>query len=184
MASAHPPGSRCSVPAGSGSERGFTLIEVVIVLVISAVMLAMAVLTMDSDQSTAKRADAVAAARVLADAIEDFRKDHGGRPPAIGTSDWPSAPAKLRRGPVNTYTGRAYQRKRTISALESGVAVVAAGSTVAPAPVRFTLQYNRSAAGSRPGGWYIVVVDRLAKIRSCHVTGGSISIPASAGEPC
>ncbi len=164
-------------------ESGVALIEVVIVLIISATMMAVAMSSRESNGTSATRAGAISAARALGDAVNDFRKDHGGRSPALGTADWPTGTvAQRNRGPINTYTGRPYLRGKALDVLSSDIARVVGPGGTAPDPVRFVLQL--STAGGRPGGWAIVVRDKRAKAPPCHITGGAIAIPSGAGTPC
>lgn len=183
MTAAHGLRSVRGMPTHACREAAFTLIEVVIVCLITAVVLAMAFAGRDSSGGSAHRAGAVSAARALGDSIQDFRKDHGGRPPVLGSADWPTTTTTTRnRGPRNTYTGRTYMRSRAIEVLDSRIAGVVSGGATAPAPARFTLQYYR--VGGRPGGWTIVVRDNRGVIRPCHVTGGSMTPPSGSGTLC
>lgn len=177
----------CAIPARSSAraERGFTLFELLIVLVIIAALLAVAVPSLmgGGSSTTSARTAAIAAARTTGDAVDDFRKDHGGRPPTLGDRhDWPTSTPKLRnQGPVNTYTGRPYLRKRSIEALESQVARVVLPTERVAASVRFRLVYTSTPA--RPGGWSIVVRDTRDIAKPCYVRGGATAPPAGIA-PC
>lgn len=153
-------------------------------LVISAVVVAIGLKSRDGAGTTAKRAGAISAARVVGDAVDDFRKDHAGRAPVLGnTADWPTnSLANRNRGPINTYTGRPYLRARSVEAFDSRIARVVGPGGTAPDPVRYLLQYSISPG--RPGGWAIVVRDKRGTAAPCYLIGGSMPIPSGAGAPC
>lgn len=185
MVGAHPRFDRArGMRVREVQEAATSVLEVVIVLVIVAVMLAMMLRTRDANGSAAHRVAAVSAARVMGDAIEDFRKDHGGRPPVLGhADDWPTTTLESRnRGPMNTYTGRPYLRHKAVGGVESDNARIVGGGASAPASVRFALQYYQTTG--RPAGWVIVVRDQRGKYPPCYLRGGSMALPISGVQPC
>lgn len=151
-------------------------------LVIVSVLIAAALQTRAPAESAATRAAAVSAARAIGDAVEDFRKDHAGRPPTLGSpQEWPTdTVTKRNRGPINTYTNRPYMRLQQLDVFTSDIARMVAAGTSAPTAVRWSLQYSINPG--RPGGWLIVVRDGRNKVPPCHVHGGSIALPVM--SPC
>jgi prepilin-type N-terminal cleavage/methylation domain-containing protein len=166
MCAAHQPPVRAR-------ERALTLVEVTIVLVIVAILLAALLWATRSTRSASGRASVVAAARTYGDAIDDFRKDHGGRPPALGNArDWPDSAA----GPRSAYTGDGYLGGAVPEAVAGRIATVAAA---APTATRWTIRYATSARG-----WRITVEDSQRSTPTCTIAGGTPpAAPAGVG-PC
>lgn len=150
-------------------EAGFTVIELVIVVVIAAVLLSIMGAAFDSARTASQRRSAIAAARTMGDAIEDFRKDHAGRPPllagATAGEDWSQKPAN---GPRNRYLDEPYLESAP-GALADGLAVMTTGGG-GGGGARWRLRYRQDAD---PAGWSIVVIDGRGTATRCAITGGA-----------
>lgn len=71
------------------AEAGFSLLEIIVVLVIIGIMLAVGFASMRGSHARANSAKAKSVAIQLGEAIQQFQRDHGGRPPGQpGTVDW------------------------------------------------------------------------------------------------
>lgn len=95
---------------GSARERGFTLIELIVVMIVVLVILAIAIPTFMRQKSDASQSGFADSARSYALAIEAFRTDNAGRPPRFNTTEWPANDAKL--GPVNQLMAASDGRRR------------------------------------------------------------------------
>lgn len=81
------------------ASDGFTLIEIIVVLVITSIMMGGVAFMWASGRRAGNGAIGVSTAVVYQQAIEQFASDHGGRvPTAIGGQDWPGA-ADAKLGP-------------------------------------------------------------------------------------
>jgi prepilin-type N-terminal cleavage/methylation domain-containing protein len=124
-------------------EQAFTLIELLIVLVIVAVLMAIVLPSFGSTKDAANRGKVTLVAQSYDQAMSSFASDHMGKIPKPGTADWPSIP----RGPlepatrVGQTTGQAYLR----SVPESVNAADASAGDV-------TLLQSSPAAGGSTGG--------------------------------
>jgi type II secretory pathway pseudopilin PulG len=88
--------------APARDERGFGVIELVIVLLLLAIMMAMLISTFGGSKRAASHKLAAGAASNYAEAIESYMADNGQSPPTIGSAAWPASPnAQLLRGPVD-----------------------------------------------------------------------------------
>lgn len=85
-------------PWNGSRERGFTLVEVLVVMMIIAVVTSFGVMSLRSSRDTGGRLEVKAAAMRYADAVERFQAEHGRTPPRLGTADWPAG--ALASGPV------------------------------------------------------------------------------------
>lgn len=146
-------------------ERGFTLVEVVVVLFIISVLIAIALPTMRAPRRVSDRHQYLAAAEAYDAAVTSFQSDHGGRVPRAGgpSQEWPADPAlQRRRGPVLiSGTFRSPYLARVPEVVADGrLRVMVSGSgNVGPA----TLQY-------------VAVGTRRYELR--------LRFPADAGPPC
>lgn len=152
-------------------ERAFTLIELVIGMVIVGMLVGSVVTVMTTSRSSSGRAAAIATARTLGDAIDDFRKDHGGRPPVLNNArDWP---APVIDGPRHSFSDQRYLRRGAPDALRNGAAMIVGPTGSATGGARWALQYAPSTVGA--GGWTITVRDRDRRAPACSIGGGQVS---------
>lgn len=90
-------------------QDGFSLIELIVVLIIISILMAVAIPHFLGARKTSMHRQVAAAANSYAEAIESFRLDHGGRPPQLGDQDeWPTA--QVADGPQNSLTHKHYMR--------------------------------------------------------------------------
>jgi prepilin-type N-terminal cleavage/methylation domain-containing protein len=118
-------------------ESGFTLVELLIVMVIMAILLGVLISTFGGSKDAAGNEDAIVTAQSLQKAVEAFRIDREGRVPSDAT-DWPAAA----KGPVDATTGQPYMRTPVADSVLGGQVVVKASTGPAPGAVPSTL-----------GGW-------------------------------
>lgn len=155
------------------------MIQVIIVLVIVAVLVAIAANVIPGARRSGQKRQAVEAARTLADAVDQFRLDHGERPPQLSDAkDWPT-PA---RGPINSLTGQRYMKVQP-DALGSNW--LALGTSLTGA--QWNLVYR--ATNQAPHGFRIDVIYQGSTARpSCTITvdRAPASIVANGGAlaPC
>jgi prepilin-type N-terminal cleavage/methylation domain-containing protein len=172
----HPLQSSTPGPGARAGERAFGLVEVVVVLLVIGIVLTIAVRSLGSAQEEGAVAKGRTTARTLGEAIEQFKRDRGGRVPAQpGGSDWSSD----WRSPVDVANGdRPYAKAGSLEALDgAALALETATGTVAPngAGAAVRLRYVADDAS----GLYAVVVrsrDGGSWTPVCHVTnatGGS-----------
>ncbi|MCW2950080.1 MAG: hypothetical protein JWN41_1093, partial [Thermoleophilia bacterium] len=95
------------LPSHSTPQRAFTLVEILVVMVISAILMAIAVTTLMHMRRETTRKRGANAARVYAEAVRAFQLDHDGRPPnpatvasATKAAEWPASAATA--GPLDT----------------------------------------------------------------------------------
>jgi prepilin-type N-terminal cleavage/methylation domain-containing protein len=86
-------------PAG---ENAFSMIEVVVVMLILGILVGGIVTSSRGTRGATELQVASGTARSYADAAIAFANDHGGRPPELGSDDWPAGrTARFADGPVN-----------------------------------------------------------------------------------
>lgn len=84
-----------------GTERGFTLIELIIVMVVLVIIMAIAIPTFIGQRRDAVRSGFRDGAKSYVTAIEAFRLDNAGKVPKFGdVNQWPNG-AQAATGPVN-----------------------------------------------------------------------------------
>lgn len=146
---------------------GFTLIEILVVMVIVAILMALAVWGIAGSRASGRWVGATTAAQAYADAADDFARDHNGRYPAgPGSGDWPSSPAsELIRGPRAAALGTrgTYLRRVPESIQDRSITI---GST--PSSM---LRYVQMADGGTPGSGYRIEIRVLGR-PACAVYGG------------
>lgn len=79
------------------SERGFSLVELSVVLLIIAIVMGVAFISVRGARNSGYKAEVSASAIRFSDAVERFQQEHGRKLPVIGTTDWPVA----KKGPVH-----------------------------------------------------------------------------------
>lgn len=73
---------------GASSESGFTVIEMLIVLVIVATLGTIAFLAIGSSKDQSRRTVVKVTGAAYAQAIDEYAQDHGGLVPRFGSDDW------------------------------------------------------------------------------------------------
>jgi type II secretory pathway pseudopilin PulG len=160
------------------AEAGFSLIQMLVVLIITAVLMALVASPIRGARRDGQRRSAIAAARTIAEAADRFRLDHGERPPVLGNSkDWPNAEA----GPFNFLTQKSYMKTRPDVL---GASWLGFGTTVTN-PTQWSLVYRGKT--QPPYGFRIdVVYHNSAATPSCTIAIDSApaSPMGSAIKPC
>jgi general secretion pathway protein G len=112
-------------------QAGFTMIELLVVMVIAAILLALGVPTFIHAKKTSKQKIVIAAAANYRTAIEGFRLDHGNRVPELGSpTDWPPKTTlpvarQFEVGPIDQF-GKPYMKTAGPEALRTGMAALGA----------------------------------------------------------
>jgi type II secretory pathway pseudopilin PulG len=117
-----------------GSENGFALLELIVVMAIIIILMGLGVLGIQNARSTGSLALAISTARAYEQAIDRFAAAHGGRVPAVGT-DWPTTAEGAARGPVADVMGtkRFFMRSVPESVQSDRVLVGVGTAPTAPA---------------------------------------------------
>jgi prepilin-type N-terminal cleavage/methylation domain-containing protein len=86
--------------ARTPSERGFTLVEILVVMTIILVISGLAMFGIRGARTSGGKLETSAAARRYGDAIDRYQLEHGRQLPVIaaGSTSWPSA--KVNQGPI------------------------------------------------------------------------------------
>jgi prepilin-type N-terminal cleavage/methylation domain-containing protein len=129
-------------------EQGFTLIEIGVVMLIIAIMIAMSVIHFRGAKRATQYKTAQAAATTYAEAIEAYMADNGQQAPVMGSAAWPTGSREDRiGGPVDSMLleggkPKRYMPRAAPEAVSDGmVDLVAAGGSPAgsaPAVIRYT----------------------------------------------
>lgn len=123
-------------------QDGFTLVELVIVLVILGILMGIAIPQFLGSKKTALRREAAAAGATYRNAITSYQRQNMGRSPqAPGSADW-TIPAK---GPINRTdpTNPSYLANGVPTAVQGGrIAVLAGPAGAAPPPAKFGVFYQ------------------------------------------
>ncbi len=145
------------------SERGFGLVEIIIVVVIAAILMAAIIPMYQSARKTARQKEAIAAMNEYARAIAAYKGDSAGKVPMSPTTDtWPNQPAgwKINRGPLNPLTGKPYIRSGapeiTTRSLASGGAVLRLNASPASLGNMGIGSFINSNLTDESSGWVIV----------------------------
>lgn len=141
-------------------EDGWSLIEVVVVLVIVAVLIALGMAGISSSRSSGQLLSATSAANAYANALDGFARDHRGRYPAnVGSADW-STPAS--KGPVSGLLGSTTPYLKTVpESVQDGSITF---GTLASGP---SITYTQLGGGT---GYELVVT--VPKRPTCSIRGG------------
>lgn len=86
----------CGHARVGAAERGFTVIELLVVMLIIAALMAIVIPKLTGARESGRTASVLAAAQSYAEAVDGFALDHTGRVPVLGSADWPVAD----RGPL------------------------------------------------------------------------------------
>lgn len=78
-------------PVIAGAQSGFTLVELIVVMVIVGILLAIIIPTFLSAKHTARLKETISAATAYKQSISSFALDHGNRVPGFGAGlEWPT----------------------------------------------------------------------------------------------
>ncbi|MEO6866681.1 MAG: prepilin-type N-terminal cleavage/methylation domain-containing protein [Gaiellales bacterium] len=173
------------------SERGFGIVEIIVVLLIIAIVGAIAFASVGNTRSNAATRTARAAAEALGEGVEQFQRDHGGRLPAQpGTvpagqaqSDWNAAwtspvDASNRRGT----TPQPYVTAGSIQALtDRSAAVERSNGTVKEGLASTNVRIRYSANYTR-GLYAFVVRSRKGTVWKSHCYATNADRGTTAGR--
>lgn len=172
-------------PGDRRAERGVTLIELVVVMVIGLILAGAAIATYDGTEDTARRQEAIVAAHSLQKSVESFRRDREGRVPSRPT-DWPVAI----KGPVDADASRPYLRSRFPEGIRLDVNRRFAGNVSAivgahaPPNARFSVEFLAISPDANPSTavatiYVIAIRDRATIV--CTLTNDPT---VAEGETC
>lgn len=118
-------------PVARQREHAVTMVELIVVVLIVAVIVFAGLAALGGSKDTAQLSRARSAAVQLGEAVQQFQRDHGGRPPGQpGTADWGNGWVS----PVDRGNGnRPYLSRRAVEAVSDG-AVSIEGSAGATGP--------------------------------------------------
>ncbi len=179
-----PPPLTMPLPANAARPRrpeaGFTLIEMMVVLLIVVVLIALAVSSMRGAKRTGLFRASQAAAHSYAEAVESYMADNGQTPPVLGGPDWPAEPWTVRIGGPRDpmLQNKRYLSSAAPEAVSDGrvdlISATGAGSTPIP-EAQATITYARTPSN------YTFTVRTLgesgAPVLSCVITN-STTIPS------
>lgn len=157
-----------SVPARArvprASERAFTLVEMSVVVLIIAIMIAMSMMYFGGAKRTTQYKTAQAAATTYAEAIEAYMADNGQQAPVMGQAAWPTASRDDRiAGPVDAMMLQGSKAKRYMpraapEAVSDGLVDIVAGSAAPSGAPAAVIRYTSS------GGTYTLRVELTSPV--------------------
>lgn len=126
------PRTHFALPDARRGERALSLIEILVVLVIIAVLMAITIPMFRSARHASQLKGAVSAAQSYKQGVSAFMLDHGNRVPRVGNvvagvPDWST---DVSRGPLDRY-GRPYIKAGAPESVQDGLVTFAAGATPA-----------------------------------------------------
>jgi type II secretory pathway pseudopilin PulG len=164
------------------------MVEVIVVLVIIGVMVGIATLSLRGSHARSNSSQARSVAQQLGESIQQFQRDHGGRPPGTpGTADW----GGKYLAPVDQGNGdRSYASAASLDALNSGAVALETTSGVArPGATKVArIRYYDNPATNLYA--LVVFIDRDGTLKPvCYVSNGANAsvqqlIGNVAGQPC
>lgn len=152
-------------------EGGFTVIELLVVMVILGVLFFIAMSTFGGSKTTVKRQEAIVAAHSLQTAVEAFRRDREGRVPST-SADWPVAAA----GPIDADATRRYMRARFPETVSLSVLTKAT-------PTGPGTAFIRAAEGSTPLSVEYAAIVPNGTVYRITVRDGTEVVCAISNEP-
>lgn len=187
------------VPARA-REAAFTLLEIVVVLVIIALIMGAGLSTLRGTKAQTQTNKARSVAIQLGEAVQQFQRDHGGRPPtqpASGNADWnPTFTSPIdRSNPDAQGRGKPYARGASVEALATGAVTLEnrSGSPMVGSGQRASTTARVRYIDDQNRGIYALVAfaDRGQGLKvQCYVSNASTSTVASLvrplgiGRPC
>lgn len=155
------------------SERGLSLVELLVVMLIIAILMAIGFSSVNSARSTGRMLAAMSAAESYGNAIDQFARDHRGRYPlGPGSADWPTdGPHRAGGGPAADVLGSHRYYLRMVPEAVQDATITFSGS----GPAR--LSYRQLGGGA--GYELTLTVDGRAP---CAVRGGDTAGASSANE--
>jgi type II secretory pathway pseudopilin PulG len=165
-------------PTLARREAGVGVLEIVVVLLIIGVLIGVGTMSMRGTQTRSNTAKARSVAIQLGEAIQQFQRDHGGRPPGQpGTVDWGNAwISPIDRGNGN----RTYASQTALDALNGGgVSLERTNGTAGPrASTTTRIRYFENAAANQYA--LVVYVRRDGAMRPICWTSNSSAADARA----
>lgn len=165
---------------GAPRESGFSLVEIVAVVVVILVLLSIGVLAFRGAKRTTQYKAAASAAYTYADAIEAYMADNGQVPPALGSPEWPAGTREARvNGPINlmvrdpaTNKPKRYARAAALEKVLDGLVDFGPNKAGAPPGAAAYITYSVS------GGSYTLLVETLPvspgeAVQTCVVTNAT-----------
>lgn len=147
----------------STAESGFTIVELMVVLLIAAILMGISMYGVRSARKSGRHVAAVSTAQAYADAADRFAREHDGRYPAApgGTVDWDGG-ANAQRGPKSDSLGtiRYYLRDVPEEVQDGRITIQQPG----PA----SIQYQQTGGGT---GFIMTVT--IQDSTPCVVLGGA-----------
>ncbi|MBC7644368.1 MAG: prepilin-type N-terminal cleavage/methylation domain-containing protein [Thermoleophilia bacterium] len=161
-------------------EDGFTLVELLVVLVIIAILMAVAVMSFTGAKKTSYHRNAIAAAESYRDAVDAYMADNGNVAPALGSAAWSAASA----GPVDALVQNKPYIRTTPEAISDGnVSIGAPGGRAAPGTRAFIAYTSSGSTYSfRVSAVAVGTSTPLATGPACVITNAAM--PAGGAKAC